>query len=71
MRPRRRKTIWDPVTNWDGRVTAPNHALITPDQMSWNASRNLEMMDRIPRILAEDKEANATPIGGMQYRTRA
>ena len=42
----------DHVSDWDGLVTAPNRTqLITPEQMQWNARRNLAMMDE----LAEDR----------------
>ena len=69
---RRRQQIrgFDPVRDWDGLVTAPNHTLITAEQMQWNARNNLRMMEQIPRIAKEDAEANATPIGGMQFRRR-
>lgn len=58
---------FDPVRDWDGRVTAPNHQLITPEQMQWNARNNLAMMDKLPRIAKEDADAKATPIGGRQF----
>lgn len=61
----------DPVRDWDGLVTAPNRTqLITPEQMQWNARRNLAMMDALPRIAREDAESKATPIGGMQFHGR-
>lgn len=58
----------DPIRDWDGLVTAPNHMLITPEQMTWNAMRNMAIMEQMDRIVAEDEEAKATPIGGMQFR---
>ena len=68
---KRRRTDWDPVRDWDGLVTAPNHQLITPEQMSENARRNLLAMNYHPAvapwIAKEDKEAMATPVGGRQY----
>lgn len=68
MRRPRRVLDFDPIRDWDGLVTAPNHRLITPDQMSWNAIRNMGIMENLARIQADDKEANATPVGGMQFR---
>ena len=42
--------------------------LITPEQMRWNAERNMRIMATIDWIEREDAEARATPVGGMQYR---
>lgn len=65
---KRRHPKWDPVADWDGLVTAPNHMLITAEQMQWNANRNLGLMERSEMVKQQDAEANATPVGGMQFR---
>lgn len=71
MRRRRQAIKFDPVKDWDGLVTAPNHMLITPEQMEWNARRNMAAMEQIPRIAKEDAEALATPIGGVQFKLKS
>lgn len=67
-KPRQQRNRFDPVACWDGLVSAPNHTLITPDQMAWNARNNMALMALIPSLADEDADAKATPIGGMQYR---
>lgn len=66
------KPVWDPVREWDGLMhgyTKSGQAL-TAEQVSYAAQCGILKMELSETVRREDVEAKATPIGGMQYRSR-
>ena len=64
---RPRKPLFDPVAEYDGLVQFGKER-ITPEERSRRAAETLVFMERDARIIQADREANATPVGGMQFR---
>lgn len=57
---------WDPVANWDGRVVVGGWSY-TPDEMTAICGEIMRRMEKNCQVNEEDAEANATPVGGMQF----
>ena len=64
---RPRKPLFDPVAEYDGLVQFGADR-ITPEERSRRAAETLTIMERHPGVTQADREANATPVGGMQFR---
>ena len=64
---RKRRPLFDPVATYDG-LCQYGASRITPDEMTEKARNQMAIMEAHPVARSQDEEANATPVGGMQFR---